>query len=187
MTINNQETRNKIQTIFNTQIARINSRIGNWKLYLGLCLVLVSCILYLCSPAHALKGNQLIENTYQYDNKIIAFQGEVVGDIMIRSNSVWLNVNDKTRTIGVWGHKNLAQHLTIAGDYNHIGDEIKVIGQFHRACAVHGGDLDIHAHQIQLIKKGYKVSHPIDYSKLIFSGFLFLAILVVFFYPMVIK
>ncbi|MCM8823992.1 MAG: DNA-binding protein, partial [Candidatus Omnitrophica bacterium] len=47
-------------------------------------------------------STKLIGNAKEYDGKIIIYEGEVIGDIMLRGKYAWINVNDGKGTIGVW-------------------------------------------------------------------------------------
>ncbi|MFH1683597.1 MAG: DNA-binding protein [Candidatus Margulisiibacteriota bacterium] len=132
------------------------------------------------AAASVLSGNELVENAKLHDGQTVEFQGEVIGDIMARGKFAWLNVNDGTRAIGIWAKKDQTKNIIYSGDYNHIGDTIKVLGSFHRACPEHGGDLDIHAQEISLMKEGHKVEHPVDPWKVTFSIILFIATLALY-------
>ncbi len=45
------------------------------------------------------------------------------------------------------------------------GDTVYVKGIFNRACKEHGGDLDIHAYQIKILKRGYEIEEKVDKTK----------------------
>ncbi|MFH1542839.1 MAG: hypothetical protein ABIE84_07125, partial [bacterium] len=137
-------------------------RFDIWKLVIICNLLLVSCIL----PTYALSGNDLIDKAKTYDGMTVEFVGEVVGDIMPRQEHVWLNVNDGQRAIGVWAAAKTVEKVKFAGDYTHTGDQLKIIGKFNRACSIHGGDLDIHAESITILKAGYKVEHQFSQWKI---------------------
>ena len=93
-------------------------------------------------------------------------EGEVVGDIMHRGDFVWLSVNDGGAALGVFCSKKDLPKIEFIGDYKHIGDTVKVSGIFHKACAQHGGDLDIHAEKIEIIKRGNVVVRKFDTGRL---------------------
>ena len=97
---------------------------------------------------------ELINNAKQYDSKIITYKGEVIGDVMIRGDYAWLHVNDNIIAIGIWAPKTMVQDIRYAGDYHKKGDIVEVSGTFHRSCLEHGGDLDIHASEINKITPG---------------------------------
>ncbi|MCM8827251.1 MAG: DNA-binding protein [Candidatus Omnitrophica bacterium] len=99
-------------------------------------------------------STKLIGNAKEYDGKIIIYEGEVIGDIMLRGKYAWINVNDGKGTIGVWVDRDLAKEVSFTGNYRYNGDWIEIKGIFNRACLQHGGDLDIHAKTIRIIRKG---------------------------------
>ena len=120
---------------------------------------------YYAEAAPIVSAQELLENAEKYDGKIISFKGEVIGEIMVRGESAWVNVRDEAGAIGVFCPKELLGEIEYQGDYRHKGDLISVRGIFHRACPQHGGDTDIHAEKITIIKKGEVISHPLDPQK----------------------
>jgi hypothetical protein len=150
-------------------------------------LIFAFCIFnfaFVCSaPAWAETGQELVEKAAELDGKTIEFQGEVVGDVMLRGEHAWINVNDGTRTIGVWIKKSQAENIEFTGDYNYLGDMVKLTGVFHRACSVHGGDLDIHAEKFAVAQKGELIDHPVNPAKAVIAGILFIAVIGAIFLP----
>jgi hypothetical protein len=138
-------------------------------------------------PAFAVTGNDLVEDARFYDGARIEFEGEAVGDLMLRGDFAWLNVSDGTRAIGIWAKKEMVKDIKITGDYNHVGDRIKISGIFNRACREHGGDLDIHAQKITMVKKGQMREHPLDIRKVLVTVILFLMVLGVVLLPRFLK
>ena len=147
-------------------------------LLLVLCLVLVvsnsNCY------AQTFTSLELINNAKQHDGKIITYKGEVIGDVMIRKEYVWLNVNDGIIAIGIWAPKTMIQDIRYAGDYHKKGDIVEVFGTFHRSCLEHGGDLDIHASEIKKITPGSLDIHPISKKK-VYIGISSLALVLLFY------
>lgn len=130
----------------------------------GVMAVLVLCVL--CAyPAACLAedvgSNDLIENAQTYDGRQISYSGEVIGDILGAGDYEWLNVSDGANAIGVWIRRDLAHEVKFAGRYAWHGDTIRITGTFHRACPDHGGDFDIHAESIELIRHGHLVDRVI--------------------------
>lgn len=119
--------------------------------------------------AQALAGSvtsqDLIDHAKTFDNKMITYQGEVIGDIMIRGDFAWVNVRDGVNTIGVWIPLREIGKIKYKGGYKFIGDTVKVTGIFHKACPEHGGDLDIHAITMEVIKPGFKRDMLVDKRK----------------------
>lgn len=120
--------------------------------------------------AQPVSSSELINNAKQCDGKLVTYAGEVIGDIMARGNYAWLNVNDGNNAIGIWTDKNLIQEISCAGSYKSRGDWIEITGIFQRACPEHGGDLDIHAQSIRIIKQGRYLTEraSLDKKNLVF-------------------
>lgn len=154
------------------------------RILVGICLVVT---FFNSAPALAANSLDLVEDAQFYDGAKIEYEGEVIGDIMVRGDFVWINVNDGNRAIGVWAKQDLAKKIKIKGDYNYVGDKIKVKGTFNRACTQHGGDLDIHAEKISVIEKGHKIEHPLDPKKVIVTVVLLLIVIAVIFVPRILK
>jgi len=142
-------------------------------------------IIFTISPVQAISGNDLIENAHKYDGQRVTFQGEAIGDIMPRGDYAWVNVNDGERAIGIWTKKSLADKITHTGSYRFTGDIVKIVGTFHRACPQHGGDLDIHADEISVLKIGERIAHPIVWSKIPIVIALLIGIIILMVYPLI--
>lgn len=155
------------------------------RILIGICLIVA---LFNCSPSLAVTGNELVENAHLYDGKTVIYEGEAIGDIMVRNGKhAWVNVNDGTYAIGVFGDKNLIKKIKRAGSYRYIGDTVRIKGIFHRACAEHGGDLDIHAQELSVIKPGKKIEHPIRREKVAIAIMLFVGVVVLIVIPWILK
>jgi len=145
-----------------------------------LILFLLSTIDYRLSTSFAqpLSSTELINNAKQLDGKIVTYKGEVIGDVMKRTNFAWVNVNDGINAIGIWVPLSLTREIIYTGSYKAKGDIIEVSGIFNRACPEHGGDLDIHAQTLRKIDSGRFVRGRFNSAKgsqaLILLGVLFL-------------
>jgi hypothetical protein len=120
-------------------------------------------------------SDELINNAKDYDKKIVVYSGEIVGDIMNRGENAWINIFDGTNAIGVWITAEDAKKIKYAGKYSITGDTVKVTGIFDRACPKHGGDLDIHANKLDILKQGHADIKKINYSFIIISVILLAA------------
>lgn len=140
-------------------------------------LCLMSCVFVArFSYAQIVSSRDLIENAKRYDNSIVQFQGEVIGDIMQRGDNVWVNIKDGTDAIGIFSKKDLIDKIVrYKGDYNYKGDILVVKGVFHRACPQHGGDLDMHIYEASKIMDGFRTPHEIRFSKIVTAFSLALA------------
>ncbi len=106
------------------------------------------------AAAQAATSNDLIVHDKAYDGAKVVFAGEAIGDIMKRGDFAWANLNDGSDAIGVWIPYALAKDIIYTGSYKTVGDTVEVVGIFHRACPEHGGDLDIHAQAMRILKLG---------------------------------
>lgn len=131
-------------------------------------LFVIIALLLLAMPAMALaesegvNSNDLIDHAKDYDNQKVVYEGEVLGDILYRGDHAWLAVSDGNNTIGIYVTAEQARQISMVGGYGKHGDTIRVEGIFHRACAEHGGDLDIHANTVAVLKAGEDVQMPLS-------------------------
>lgn len=131
-------------------------------------LLAVIALLLLVFPLSALadgttvSSNELIDRAKDYDNQSVVYEGEVIGDVLYRGDHAWLNVFDGGNTIGCYVTAAEAKQITACGRYGVRGDQIRVSGVFHRACAEHGGDLDIHADTLKILSAGGSVHMPLS-------------------------
>lgn len=139
--------------------------------------ILAYAVFVSSSYAQTLSSLELINNAKQYDGKTVTYQGEAVGDIMIRGDHTWVNLNDGYAAIGVWARKTDLKDIVYLGGYRTKGDIIEVIGIFNRSCPEHGGDLDIHAQEIKKILSGEPSFKQLSTKKLYLGLFLSLALL----------
>ncbi len=118
--------------------------------------------------AHAqpISSADLINNAKQYDGKVVDYRGEVIGDIMIRGQYAWVNINDGQNAIGIWTTMTLIKKIAYKGSYGFKGDVVEIIGIFHRSCPEHGGDMDIHAQSICKVTSGRQIFKSLDFNKI---------------------
>ncbi|MBU1091042.1 MAG: DNA-binding protein [Candidatus Omnitrophica bacterium] len=128
--------------------------------------------------AQPVTSTELINNAKEYDGSTVAYEGEVIGDIMRRGDFVWLNVKDGKIALGIWAHNSLAKEIEFTGEYKSKGDRIQVSGIFNRACLEHGGELDIHAKSIKKLNSGKMIKEKLIIGKrnlvIMLSGVIFL-------------
>jgi len=124
----------------------------------------------------------LIENASAWDGHSISFAGEAVGEAMARGDHAWLHVNDdayQVRNLGggrplagynsgqaIWAPVELARRVRLFGDYRNEGDVVRVTGEFHAACREHGGDMDIHATGLEVVREGHAVAQRLHRERL---------------------
>lgn len=143
----------------------------------GFCIVFfllssVLCSLPSVSCAESISSTELIQNAAQYDNKIVAYEGELIGSELRRGDFAWLNLHDGQNAIGVWATGSQIKDIRYGGNYKMRGDWVRVRGIFHRACVEHGGALDIHADDVVVVRQGGAVSEALDQRKIFLMVFL---------------
>jgi hypothetical protein len=112
-----------------------------------------------------ISSTELINNAKEYDGKSVVYVGEAVGDVMVRGDFAWVNINDGENAIGVWISKELAVEIKFTGSYHSKGDRLEITGVFQRNCIQHGGDMDIHAQGVRKISPGWAVGEELDTTK----------------------
>ena len=143
-----------------------------------LCTILL-CPVFAFAETATVTSTDLIEQASALDGQTVTYTGEVIGDIMRRGDYAWINVSDGNNAIGIWIPTDLLGDVQTAGRYTDHGDEVQIIGSFHRACREHGGDLDIHATQLALLSKGYETEHTVEPIRVVLAVILSLAAIVV--------
>jgi len=151
--------------------------------------LIIVLFLVFCPPPEVfsqnLSSSELIQNAQKYDGKLITYSGEVIGDVMLRGEFAWVNINDGQNALGVWTRAALAEEIKFTGNYKSRGDRLEVTGIFHRACLEHGGDLDIHAQSLRKVEKGRMVQEKLNFDKvnlafILLGALLFIWILTLF-------
>jgi len=115
----------------------------------------------------AIPVDTLIAQARNYDGKEVVIVGELVGDIMARKEGCWLNILGKNNVaIGVMADRNIIRDVSIAGDYYHHGDYLRVKGTMRRFAANLGGETCIIAKEVVIVRKGYPVAHSLSWKRL---------------------
>ncbi len=149
------------------------------KNFLNLVLITILFILTFSTYANAkiVSTEELVENTHQFDGKIVTFRGEIIGDIMVRKNHAWIHINDDPYAenpsklagynsgMAIWCKTEDAKLIKYMGNYKNRGDFVEVTGVFHAACFEHDGDMDIHATRLKIIETGYPIKHEFQTVK----------------------
>lgn len=136
--------------------------------------ILVFLFILFTLPVHASKWtiNELVENADLLDGVVVTIEAEAIGEAMERGEFAWVNINDGTNAIGVYVPLDEAKKINYFGNYHHTGDTIRISAIFYNACVEHGGEMDLHASSITIVKAGSVTQHPIDSLKVIVFGFL---------------
>jgi hypothetical protein len=128
-------------------------------------------------PSNEPSSGKLVENPKTYNGTTVTFTGEAIGEVMARGEYAWIHLNDDAYMemnveegaklggynsgMAVWVPTALTKQIDTYGDYKHEGSIVQVVGTFNAACKEHGGDMDIHATAVTLIRPGHVVDDPI--------------------------
>lgn len=124
-------------------------------------------------PTNDPSSAQLVEKPKTYDGTTVTFAGEAIGEVMVRGDYAWIHLNDDAYMLknveegaklggynsgmAVWTPAGLTKPIDTYGDYKHEGSIVQVIGTFNAACKEHGGDMDIHATRLEVLRPGHDV------------------------------
>ena len=112
-----------------------------------------------------------------WNGKTVTFHGEAIGEVMIRGDYAWVHLNDDAYMeknveegaklagynsgMAVWVPAALTKTVDTYGDYKHEGSIVEITGTFNAACKEHGGDMDIHATSLKVLRVGHVVDDPV--------------------------
>ena len=138
-------------------------------------------ILLLPIPANAaiqsVTSTELIEEASTLDERTVSYGGEVIGDILQHGDYAWISVSDGANSISCYIPASEADKIEHIGKYRIVGDTVQLTGTFHRDCAEHGGDMDIHADTIIIMETGHTVEDNPSAGLLVAAGALSLCAL----------
>lgn len=146
----------------------------NLAILILIMLFLILSTMPCAASANITKINYLIEQSISLNNTEVTVQGEAIGETLERGEYAWININDTTNAIGIWVKKSDIGQIQFYGDYKHKGDIVKITGVFHRACLEHGGDVDIHCTDIEIVETGYNIKEKLSAYKIVTTASLIL-------------
>lgn len=162
-------------------------RMAAWAVLLGIAVLLSGCARQGVPEANPNKASSaaLVESPKKYDGTTVTFTGEAIAEAMVRDDKAWIHLNDDAYYLknveegahlggynsgmAVWIDASLAKRIQFFGDYKHEGDVVKIRGTFNAACAEHGGDMDIHATSLEIVKAGRDALDPVRPWKLLLA------------------
>ena len=159
---------------------------------LTIIMVIVFSPLFSQSEDRTISSSTLVEKANAWDGRTVSFMGEAIGETMRRGGMCWVHLNDDAymwknieegAKLGgynsgqaIWVRAELAAKIRFFGNFLYEGDVVKVDGIFNAACREHGGDMDIHAVRLEIVRVGHPVAHRINRQRLMQGVFmLFLA------------
>lgn len=144
------------------------------------------------TPKNDPSSGQLVEQNRLFNGKRVTFAGEAIGEVMVRGDYAWIHLNDdaymernveESAKLGgynsgmaIWAPAVLTKQIDTYGDYKHEGSIVQITGTFNAACKEHGGDMDIHADTVKLIRPGHVVVDAVpEWKALLAAGLAALA------------
>ena len=106
-------------------------------------------------------STELLNGLSRFDGRRVTYEGEVIQDLMRRGDHAWVNLNDGQNAVGVWVSAESLRAIRFSGSYDYRGDWVEVTGVFHAACPEHGGDVDLHAEDLWVVRSGEPTPHPV--------------------------
>lgn len=147
--------------------------------------ILAALLLLVAAPAFAAdtipvndpSSGTLVNKPKLYNGKRVTFTGEAIGEVMARGDYAWVHLNDDAYMernveegaplkgynsgMAIWVPADLTKQIDTYGDYKHEGSIVQVEGTFNAACKEHGGDMDIHADKLRVVRAGHAALDPI--------------------------
>jgi len=124
-------------------------------------------------PVNKPNSTALVEHPKGYDGLTVTFTGEAIGEVMARGTYAWIHLNDDAYELknveegaklggynsgmAVYVPTELTKQIDTYGDYKHEGSIVQITGTFNAACKEHGGDMDIHATSVRVLRPGHVV------------------------------
>jgi hypothetical protein len=119
-----------------------------------LYLLLPICFSYGVTPI-TFTVSELINGKQLYNNLVIQFEGEVVGQRLSKTAYVWVNIQDiDNNAIGAYMPREMSELIQYYGTYKTRGDQVLIEGVYHTKCEEHGGDTDIHVQKLEILRVG---------------------------------
>lgn len=143
-----------------------------WRTSLAGLTTAILAVILLAPAAGAMSGTELVEHGAEYDGRSVVYRGEAIGEVMRRGRNAVVNLSDGTYALGVWAPVGAAAAIRRVGRYSVVGDVVEVRGTFHRACAEHGGDLDIHAETLTVVTGGKVTREPLHRGEALLAAIL---------------
>ncbi len=134
-------------------------------------LILVAVLLFahpstLMAVPVAVDTTRLSQGEPGLDGKTVRFSGEAIGEALrAGGDSRWLNVLEGAVAIGVFTSQAGVEGIDGYGYWGRTGSIVEITGVYNVACEQHGGDLDVHATGIRVLRDSVPRSHPVHPAK----------------------
>lgn len=147
--------------------------------------------------------SRILENPEKYDGRTVEIKGEAVGIYIRSGKGYFIQLNQdpyversiseggpargQNISIAVYLNDELFRKIRHFGDYDTKGDVICVKGVFRVSCPLHRGETDIHAEELVVLKRGYRIKHELDAGFAVLSTALFLVSVLLFLFKEAIR
>ena len=131
-------------------------------------LVLLTLAVIFAAPllwAQTVSLPELLNSPDLYNNQTIEVEGEVIGEPLVESDGLWVNILSKGVNLGIFVfNPQEIKGITYWGSFRATGDIIKAKGTFYKECSAHQG-VDLHAYSIEIIERGSLRKETIPHEK----------------------
>lgn len=135
------------------------------------------------TPIGRAVSGEVLGCPYAFDQKLVTYVGEVVGDVLARDGGSWLLVNDDAYALEdgpltaggtpagtnsgltVWLPDPMDDIVDEPGVHNVRGDVIEVVGRVHRTDPADGGGLTIRAEDARIVAEAAQVEVPVHWRQ----------------------
>lgn len=145
------------------------------KLSMSKCILLVLGGAIALTAISGYAGHQrillddLINNPDKYDQRVVSFQAEVIGDSLRTESGNWFNVTSGSYHIGVFlDDLSFLEKIEHWGSYSEEGDLVELRGLFYQNCPAHH-QLGIHLIDLEVVKRGKMLTHEVSSEKKFFA------------------
>jgi len=130
----------------------------------------------------AVSSEELVENPADWDGVTVTFEGEAIGEAMVRGENAWIHINDDAYTAAsveagarlsgfnagmpVLLPAEAAARIEQFGSHKTQGDYVKVVGVFRAASPEQGGEMLIEGDSLEVLRRGAAVTDPVMAWKL---------------------
>lgn len=104
------------------------------------------------APPLTLSTNEIVSLPPSEAGLDITMEGEaILAALRSDDGHVFVNLLQDDTAVGVWMSREQADRIDGFGRYGRSGTFLRVEGVVNVACAQHGGDLDVHAAQVEVV------------------------------------
>jgi len=127
--------------------------------------------------ARTASSTELVEHPAEWDGVTVTFEGEAIGEAMVRGGHAWIHVNDDAYArasieagaklagfnsgMPVYLPAEEAEKIEDFGSHTVQGDLVRVVGVFRAASPEHGGEMLIEGSSLEVVRGGSAIEDPL--------------------------